>query len=233
VDLRVVRVQVLDHHHRRRSVPAADTIRRQSESILVAAHRELAGRVPEICDTIQLLFQPGSPAAYLAALSAEDMWRLLLHLELLLFKGLLADVSYFETSLFMVHTFLLSLSASVQNVSGVEQFPDFFRELVTMCQTNSYSDHSLCLKETQFLFLRFEKALAVYLSGDPGPPSKPSSSNPGPVLQSSSSNPGTVLHSLSAIQSSASQHFSASPGTVLHSLSTNPTSGLKLPSYGM
>lgn len=188
VDLRMVRVQVLDARDSRRSLTAAaaTTIREQSESILVAAHRELISRAaPEICDTVELVFRPAT-AAYLTALAREDMGRLLLHMDQLLFRCLPVDVPYFETSLFMVHSFLLALSRAVQDLAGVEQFPDFFRELVDKCQRLSYADHSVCLKETQFLFVRFEKALIGELTANPSPASLSSSSSPATVSQSSS-----------------------------------------------
>ena len=213
VDLRVVRVQVLESRDHRRSLTAAPvTIRDQSQSILVSAHQELTSRAPELCDTVQLVFQPGlATPPYLASLSSEDMWRLMLHLELLLFSGLLVDVPYFETSLFMVHSFLLSLSNAIQSLgSGFEHFPACFRDLVSMCQRVNYADHAVCLADTQSLFLVFGRAVVSHLSANTEPVSATSKN--------------AVLHSSASSDSMGSQASSANPMTLVpQSSSTNPT----------
>jgi hypothetical protein len=231
VDLRVVRVQVLEPHDHRRALSTtttADTIRRQPQNILVAAHGELTSRAPELCDTVELLFQPSSATSvYLASLSGEDLWRLLLHLQQLLFKVLAVDVPYFETSLFMLHTFLLCLSRALESLAGFEHFPACFRDLVSQCQKTSYSDHVVCLAETQSLYLVFERAVVSHLTANPDtvlPAANPKtvlySSAPTTVSKAASLKPATV--SFSSNETTLSQSLSTNPATASESFSTNP-----------
>ena len=112
---------------------------------------ELLKRTPDICDTIQLLFQPDS-ILYLRQMNSAQIGNLIFDIRTILFTSLL-NVPYFETSLFMVQNFLLNMSSIVQSMPGLQQFPDCFRDLVSKCQKFNYSDHSFCLKETQSLYI--------------------------------------------------------------------------------
>jgi hypothetical protein len=139
-------------HASHRPKPALrQNVSQQTQTILDRAMRELLKKTPEICDTIQLLFQPDS-ILYLYKMNSTQIGNLIFDLRTLLFTHL-TDVPYFETSLFMVQNFLLSLSSILESIPGLEQFPGCFRELVSKCQRFGYSDHSFCLKETQSLYI--------------------------------------------------------------------------------
>ena len=127
------------------------TVSLQTQTILDRAMDELLKRTPDICDTIQLLFQPDS-ILYLRQMNSAQIGNLIFDIRTILFTSLV-NVPYFETSLFMVQNFLLNMSSIVQSIPGLQQFPDCFRDLVSKCQKFNYSDHSFCLKETQSLYI--------------------------------------------------------------------------------
>ena len=127
------------------------TVSLQTQTILDRAMDELLKRTPDICDTIQLLFQPDS-ILYLRQMNSTQIGNLIFDIRTILFTSLV-NVPYFETSLFMVQNFLLNMSSIVQSIPGLQQFPDCFRDLVSKCQKFNYSDHSFCLKETQSLYI--------------------------------------------------------------------------------
>ena len=127
------------------------SVSEQTRTILLRARAHLLKKTPEICDTVQLLFQPDS-ILYLKNMNSHQIGNLLHNLRTVLFTGLL-DVPYFETSLFMVQNFLVSLSSIVATIPGLEQFPRCFRDLVAKCQRAAYSDQAICLRETQALYI--------------------------------------------------------------------------------
>jgi len=131
--------------------PVRETVSQQTQTILDRAMTALLKKTPEICDTIQLLFQPDS-LLYLKNLNSTEIGNLMFDMRTVLFTGL-KDVPYFETSLFMVQCFLLNMSSILQSIPGLEQFQGCCRDLLSKCQRFSYSDHSFCLKETQSLYI--------------------------------------------------------------------------------
>jgi hypothetical protein len=145
--LQIERAQTFDKPR-----PASrETVSQQTQRILDRAMAALLTRTPEICDTVQLLFQPDS-LLYLKNLNSTEIGNLMFDLRTVLFTGL-KTVPYFETSLFMVQSFLLNVSSILLNIPGLHHFHGCFQDLLKKCRRSSYSDHSFCLKETQSLYI--------------------------------------------------------------------------------